>query len=66
MLDIEIPLFQPFPSEIVFQNYEPFETYTVPLNLRNNDKVSFGKATFTFFKHLAFSLGKGDFFIILC
>jgi len=40
MLDIEVPLFQPFPSEIVFQNYEPFETYTVPLNLRNNDKVA--------------------------
>ena len=39
MLDIQMPLFQPFPSEIVFQNYEPFETYTVPLNLRNNDKV---------------------------
>eukprot|EP00794_Sanderia_malayensis_P018879 gene18879-20779_t len=39
-LDVEEPLFQPFPSEVVFQNYEPFETYTIPLHLRNNDKVA--------------------------
>ena len=38
-MDIEEPLFQPFPSDIVFQNFNPFETYQVPLQLRNNDKV---------------------------
>lgn len=39
-LNIDEPMFQPFPSDIVFQNYEPYETYQVPLRLRNNDKVS--------------------------
>ena len=38
-MDIEEPIFQPFPSDIVFQNFEPFQTYQVPLQLRNNDKV---------------------------
>ena len=57
MLDIEVPLFQPFPSEIVFQNYEPFETYTVPLNLRNNDKVSLVKINSKSFKY-PFSMRK--------
>ena len=38
-VSIDDPMFQPFPSEIVFQNYTPFETYEVPLVLRNNDKV---------------------------
>ena len=32
-------MFQPFPSEIFFQKFTPFETYEVPLVLRNNDKV---------------------------
>ena len=36
---MDVPLFQPFPSEIIFQNYNPGETYEVPLTLRNNDKV---------------------------
>jgi len=39
-MDIEEPLFQPFPSDIVFQNFNPFETYQVPLQLRNNDKIA--------------------------
>ncbi|XP_038663072.1 hydrocephalus-inducing protein homolog [Scyliorhinus canicula] len=39
MLDTDRPLFQPFPSEIIFQNYEPRETYEVPLILRNHDQV---------------------------
>lgn len=39
-VNIDEPLFQPFPSEVYFQNFEPFETYQVPLILRNNDKVS--------------------------
>ncbi|XP_059507551.1 hydrocephalus-inducing protein homolog [Stegostoma tigrinum] len=39
MLDTDRPIFQPFPSEIVFQNYEPFETCEVSLILRNHDQV---------------------------
>ena len=38
-MNIDEPMFQPFPSEIFFQKFEPFETYEVPLVLRNNDKV---------------------------
>lgn len=38
-VNIDEPLFQPFPSEVCFQNFEPFEIYQVPLVLRNNDKV---------------------------
>ncbi|XP_072551301.1 hydrocephalus-inducing protein homolog [Salminus brasiliensis] len=38
-LDVDQPLFQPYPSEIVFQNYMPSEMYEVPLVLRNNDKI---------------------------
>jgi hydrocephalus-inducing protein len=34
------PLFQPFPPEINFSDYEPCEKYTAVLKLRNNDKVS--------------------------
>ncbi|KAB1274150.1 Hydrocephalus-inducing protein-like protein, partial [Camelus dromedarius] len=36
-IDLDQALFQPFPSEIVFQNYTPCEVYEVPLVLRNND-----------------------------
>ncbi|XP_058135740.1 hydrocephalus-inducing protein homolog isoform X1 [Dasypus novemcinctus] len=38
-VDLDQTLFQPFPSEIIFQNYTPCEVYEVPLVLRNNDKV---------------------------
>uniref|UniRef100_A0A8C5ZIQ1 HYDIN/VesB/CFA65-like Ig-like domain-containing protein n=1 Tax=Marmota marmota marmota TaxID=9994 RepID=A0A8C5ZIQ1_MARMA len=38
-VDLDQTLFQPFPSEIVFQNYTPCEVYEVPLVLRNNDKI---------------------------
>lgn len=38
-VDLDQPLFQPFPSEIIFQNYIPCEVHEVPLVLRNNDKV---------------------------
>ncbi|KAL6479129.1 hypothetical protein MHYP_G00125620 [Metynnis hypsauchen] len=38
-LDLDQPFFQSYPSEIVFQNYMPSETYEVPLVLRNNDKI---------------------------
>ncbi|CAI2730845.1 unnamed protein product [Schistosoma spindalis] len=34
------PLFQPFPSELIFQRYEPGKSYELPLVLRNLDKVS--------------------------
>ncbi|CAM4581517.1 unnamed protein product [Leuciscus chuanchicus] len=38
-LDLDQAMFQPYPSEIVFQNYSPFKTYKVHLELRNSDKV---------------------------
>ncbi|KAM8946018.1 LOW QUALITY PROTEIN: hydrocephalus-inducing protein homolog [Pelodytes ibericus] len=38
-VDLDQALFQPYPSEIVFQNYTPCETYEVPLTLRNSDQV---------------------------
>ena len=38
-LVVDEPMFQPYPSEVFFQKYEPFQTYEVPLLLRNNDKV---------------------------
>ncbi|XP_076848184.1 hydrocephalus-inducing protein homolog isoform X3 [Brachyhypopomus gauderio] len=38
-VDVDQPLFQPYPSEIVFQNYIPFKTYEVPLVLRNIDTI---------------------------
>ncbi|XP_061578790.1 hydrocephalus-inducing protein homolog [Cololabis saira] len=38
----ELPLFQPYPSELVFQNFVPSQTYQLPLYLLNNDKVSQG------------------------
>ncbi|NXC39739.1 HYDIN protein, partial [Penelope pileata] len=38
-VDLDQTLFQPFPSEVVFQNYVPYEVYEVPLVLRNNDRV---------------------------
>ncbi|OBS80649.1 hypothetical protein A6R68_21144 [Neotoma lepida] len=38
-VDLDQALFQPFPSEIIFQNYAPCEVYEVPLVLRNNDKI---------------------------
>lgn len=38
-VDVDQPMFQPYPSEIVFQNYTASESYEIPLILRNNDKV---------------------------
>ncbi|XP_056622256.1 hydrocephalus-inducing protein homolog isoform X2 [Triplophysa dalaica] len=38
-LDLDQAVFQPYPSEIVFQNFTPFQTHKVPLELRNSDKV---------------------------
>ncbi|XP_075289597.1 hydrocephalus-inducing protein homolog isoform X3 [Opisthocomus hoazin] len=39
VVDLEQSSFQPFPSEVVIQNYVPHEVYEVPLILRNKDKV---------------------------
>ena len=38
--DINEPLFQPYPSEVRFQSYVPFETFEVPLTFRNVDRVA--------------------------
>ncbi|XP_069028847.1 hydrocephalus-inducing protein homolog [Embiotoca jacksoni] len=40
LVDVDQPLFQPYPSELVFQNFTPAQTYKLPLMLLNNDKVS--------------------------
>ncbi|XP_037622519.1 hydrocephalus-inducing protein homolog isoform X2 [Sebastes umbrosus] len=40
LVDMDQPLFQPYPSELVFQNFTPAQTHTLPLLLHNNDKVS--------------------------
>lgn len=45
-VDLDQTLFQPFPSEVVFQSYIPCEVYEVPLVLRNNDRVSAGLCGF--------------------
>ncbi|XP_008409888.1 hydrocephalus-inducing protein homolog isoform X2 [Poecilia reticulata] len=34
------PIFQPYPSELVFQNFIPLQTYCLPLLLLNNDQVA--------------------------
>ncbi|XP_059190373.1 hydrocephalus-inducing protein homolog [Centropristis striata] len=39
LVDMDQPLFQPYPSELVFQNFTPAQTYSLPLLLHNNDKV---------------------------
>ena len=33
------PIFQPYPPEVAFQEYEPFETYSMTITFRNNDSV---------------------------
>ena len=39
-VDVDQALFQPFPSEVTFQKFEPHHTYEFPLQLRNLDKVA--------------------------
>ncbi|KAM9351917.1 LOW QUALITY PROTEIN: hydrocephalus-inducing protein homolog [Symphorus nematophorus] len=39
-VDMDEPVFQPYPSELVFQNFTPGETYKLRLQLFNKDKVS--------------------------
>ncbi|KAG7521590.1 hydrocephalus-inducing protein-like [Solea senegalensis] len=38
-VDMDQALFQPYPSELVFQNFTPAQTYKLPLRLLNMDKV---------------------------
>uniref|UniRef100_A0A8C2Z802 HYDIN/VesB/CFA65-like Ig-like domain-containing protein n=1 Tax=Cyclopterus lumpus TaxID=8103 RepID=A0A8C2Z802_CYCLU len=40
LVDLDQPLFQPYPSELVLQNFTPAQTYMLPLRLDNRDKVS--------------------------
>ncbi|ORX48158.1 hypothetical protein BCR36DRAFT_329786 [Piromyces finnis] len=37
---IDTPIFQPFPSQIVLQNFIPFEKYNIIISFRNNDKFA--------------------------
>ncbi|XP_029289106.1 hydrocephalus-inducing protein homolog [Cottoperca gobio] len=39
-VDKNQPPFQPYPSELVFQNFTSAQTYTLPLVFNNKDKVS--------------------------
>lgn len=38
-MNMDQPLFQPYPSELVFQNYKPAQTYKLSLLLCNKSKV---------------------------
>ncbi|XP_054633597.1 hydrocephalus-inducing protein homolog [Dunckerocampus dactyliophorus] len=40
LVDLDQTLFQPFPPKLVFQNFMPAQSYKLPLQLFNNDKVS--------------------------
>ncbi|KAM7413943.1 hypothetical protein PAMA_018980 [Pampus argenteus] len=40
LVDVDQALFQPYPPELVFQNFTPAQTYKLPLLLLNKDKVS--------------------------
>jgi hypothetical protein len=37
---VDQPLFKPIPSEVVLQNFTPYQTYEVLISFRNVDKVS--------------------------
>ncbi|XP_076588631.1 hydrocephalus-inducing protein homolog [Chaetodon auriga] len=39
LVDMDQPLFQPYPSELVFQNFTPAQTYKLQLLLFNSDTV---------------------------
>uniref|UniRef100_A0A3Q3D588 HYDIN/VesB/CFA65-like Ig-like domain-containing protein n=1 Tax=Hippocampus comes TaxID=109280 RepID=A0A3Q3D588_HIPCM len=40
LVDVDQSLFQPHPPELVFQNFTPAQSYKLPLQLFNNDKIS--------------------------
>lgn len=37
--DMDKPVFQAYPSELIFRNFTPEQTYKLHLHLHNNDKV---------------------------
>jgi len=37
---VDTPLFQPFPSQVIIQNFVPFEKYNIIISFRNNDKFA--------------------------
>ena len=39
-MEIGEPIFQPFPSKIIFHRYQAHQQYKATLYLRNNDNVS--------------------------
>ena len=39
VLPLGEPIFQAFPPEVAFQEFEPFETYSMTVTFRNNDNV---------------------------
>ena len=39
-MSVDQAIFQPFPSEVIFQQFEPNLVYSFPLQLRNLDRVA--------------------------
>eukprot|EP00798_Chlamydomonas_sp_ICE-L_P006741 gene6741-3411_t len=39
IVPVDEPIFQPFPPEVIYSNYEPFRAYEAKLFFRNNDMV---------------------------
>ncbi|KAJ3416712.1 hypothetical protein HDV05_000542 [Chytridiales sp. JEL 0842] len=39
-IPLDKPLFQAYPSEIILQSYEAFQTYEITISFRNNDKFA--------------------------
>ncbi|XP_031731518.1 hydrocephalus-inducing protein homolog isoform X1 [Anarrhichthys ocellatus] len=56
LVAMDQPLFQPYPSELVFQNFTPAQTYMLPLLLRNIDKVS---------RHVKLELPESEYFRVV-
>lgn len=44
-VDVDDPIFQPVPAEILFSQFEGQKVYEATLRLRNNDKVRIGPTT---------------------
>ncbi|XP_061629909.1 hydrocephalus-inducing protein homolog [Phyllopteryx taeniolatus] len=40
LVDVDTSLFQPHPPKLVFKNFTPAQSYKLPLQLFNNDKIS--------------------------
>jgi hypothetical protein len=49
VVPFDIPLFEPTPRRIEFAQYQPFQTYTATITLRNKDNVRFRFAIDAFF-----------------